>query len=118
MKVIFFQGGTENGAEYISIYSLFLFLFCCVTSRDMFVTSSVTSCDMSVTKWSRCSFDWMITKKNALKILEGTYANKGGTDKSGNSVQGFVSRIRQYIFVRIYIYIFFILILILLRDIT
>ncbi len=39
-------------------------------------------------KWSRCSFDWMITKKNALKILEGTYANKGGTDKSGNSVQG------------------------------
>lgn len=30
-------------------------------------------------KWDGCSFDWMINKTNALKILEGTYKNKGGS---------------------------------------
>ena len=27
-------------------------------------------------KWNKCSFDWIINKRNALKILEGNYANK------------------------------------------
>lgn len=29
-------------------------------------------------RWNGCSFDWLINKTNALKVLEGTYANKGG----------------------------------------
>ncbi|WP_024346552.1 phage replisome organizer N-terminal domain-containing protein [Lacrimispora indolis] len=29
-------------------------------------------------KWNGCSFDWLINKTNALKILEGNYQNKGG----------------------------------------
>lgn len=29
-------------------------------------------------KWGKCSFDWIVNKKNALKILEGNYSNKGG----------------------------------------
>lgn len=28
--------------------------------------------------WAGCAFDWLIKKKNALKVLEGTYANKSG----------------------------------------
>jgi len=31
-------------------------------------------------RWNGCSFDWLINKTNALKVLEGTYANKGGAD--------------------------------------
>ena len=30
-------------------------------------------------KWNACSFDWLINKTNALKTLEGTYQNKGGS---------------------------------------
>ena len=36
-------------------------------------------------KWGKCSFDWIVNKKNALKILEGNYANKGG---AGNGMGG------------------------------
>lgn len=35
-------------------------------------------------KWQGCSFDWLINKANALKILEGNYKNKGGV-KDGHS---------------------------------
>ena len=28
--------------------------------------------------WTGCAFDWLIKKKNALKVLEGTYTNKWG----------------------------------------
>ncbi len=28
--------------------------------------------------WTGCAFDWLIKKTNALKVLEGTYANKSG----------------------------------------
>lgn len=31
-------------------------------------------------KWRKCSFDWILKKQNALKILEGNYANKGSRD--------------------------------------
>lgn len=31
-------------------------------------------------KWGKCSFDWIINKTNALKILEGNYTNKGGAE--------------------------------------
>lgn len=30
-------------------------------------------------KWVKCSFDWIVNKKNALKILEGNYENERGT---------------------------------------
>ena len=29
-------------------------------------------------KWVKCSFDWIVNKKNALKILEGNYENERG----------------------------------------
>ncbi len=29
-------------------------------------------------KWGKCSFDWIVNKKNALKILEGNYGNERG----------------------------------------
>lgn len=29
-------------------------------------------------KWAKCSFDWIVNKKNALKILEGNYENERG----------------------------------------
>lgn len=35
-------------------------------------------------KWQGCSFDWLINKANALKILEGNYKNKGGV-RDGHS---------------------------------
>ena len=35
-------------------------------------------------RWNGCSFDWLINKTNALKILEGTYANKGGVNHARN----------------------------------
>lgn len=35
-------------------------------------------------KWNGCSFDWLINKTNALKILEGNYTNKGGTTGGRN----------------------------------
>lgn len=31
-------------------------------------------------KWNGCSFDWLINKTNALKVLEGNYQNKGGAE--------------------------------------
>lgn len=31
-------------------------------------------------KWDGCSFDWLMNKANALKVLEGNYKNKGGFD--------------------------------------
>lgn len=31
-------------------------------------------------RWKGCSFDWLINKSNALKVLEGTYANRAGKD--------------------------------------
>lgn len=33
-------------------------------------------------RWNGCSFDWLINKTNALKVLEGTYANKGGENNA------------------------------------
>lgn len=41
-------------------------------------------------KWNGCSFDWIINKANALKILEGNYTNKGGVnhDASGGTGAG------------------------------
>lgn len=38
-------------------------------------------------RWNGCSFDWLINKTNALKVLEGTYANKGGVN-NGRSNTG------------------------------
>ncbi|MDD3477388.1 MAG: phage replisome organizer N-terminal domain-containing protein [Candidatus Izemoplasmatales bacterium] len=42
-------------------------------------------------KWTGCSFDWLLNKTNVLKILEGTYKNKGGAtdgrNYSGNNEQ-------------------------------
>lgn len=35
-------------------------------------------------RWNGCSFDWLINKTNALKVLEGTYANKGGATNARN----------------------------------
>lgn len=35
-------------------------------------------------KWNGCSFDWLINKTNALKILEGNYTNKGGAQGGRN----------------------------------
>lgn len=32
-------------------------------------------------RWNGCSFDWLIEKKNALKVLEGTYVNRKETNK-------------------------------------
>lgn len=36
-------------------------------------------------RWGGCSFDWLINKTNALKVLEGTYANKGGANNVNGS---------------------------------
>lgn len=36
-------------------------------------------------RWGGCSFDWLINKTNALKVLEGTYANKGGANNVRSS---------------------------------
>lgn len=38
-------------------------------------------------KWGKCSFDWIINKKNALKILEGNYANEGGGSNGRNGTE-------------------------------
>ena len=35
-------------------------------------------------KWNGCSFDWLINKTNALKVLEGNYKNKGGAGGGRN----------------------------------
>lgn len=35
-------------------------------------------------KWNGCSFDWLINKTNALKVLEGNYTNKGGAPGGRN----------------------------------
>lgn len=35
-------------------------------------------------KWNGCSFDWIINKTNALKIVEGNYTNKGGVNNASN----------------------------------
>lgn len=36
-------------------------------------------------KWNGCSFDWLINKTNALKVLEGNYTNKGGATGGRNN---------------------------------
>lgn len=38
-------------------------------------------------KWNGCSFDWLINKTNALKVLEGQYQNKGGVSNAGRTDQ-------------------------------
>lgn len=38
-------------------------------------------------KWNGCSFDWLINKTNALKVLEGQYQNKGGVSNVGRTDQ-------------------------------
>lgn len=38
-------------------------------------------------KWNGCSFDWLIDKTNALKVLEGQYQNKGGVSNAGRTDQ-------------------------------
>ena len=35
-------------------------------------------------RWKGCSFDWLIDKKNALKVIEGTYANREEPNKPRN----------------------------------
>lgn len=43
-------------------------------------------------KWDGCSFDWLLNKANALKVLEGNYKNKGGANNgrnTGNSESGY-----------------------------
>lgn len=35
-------------------------------------------------KWDGCSFDWLINKKNALKVLEGNYSNNKSRGGAGN----------------------------------
>ncbi len=47
--------------------------------------------------WRGCAFDWLINKANALKVLEGTYANKehvrgGNTEKRTNKFSDFPQR--------------------------
>ena len=37
--------------------------------------------------WNGCSFDWLINKTNALKVLEGKYANKAGTNKTKSNMR-------------------------------
>ena len=41
--------------------------------------------------WRGCAFDWLINKKNALKVLEGTYANRAGGG-NGNAFSNFPQR--------------------------
>ena len=36
-------------------------------------------------RWNGCSFDWLIDKKNALKVLEGTYMNREQPNKPRDS---------------------------------
>ncbi len=45
-------------------------------------------------KWNGCSFDWIINKTNALKIVEGNYINKGGGnyDRGGGTDAGNAGR--------------------------
>ena len=45
-------------------------------------------------KWNGCSFDWIINKTNALKIVEGNYINKGGGnhDRDGGTGAGNAGR--------------------------
>ena len=45
-------------------------------------------------KWNGCSFDWIINKTNALKIVEGNYTNKGGGnyDRGGGTDAGNAGR--------------------------
>ena len=38
-------------------------------------------------KWNGCSFDWLINKTNALRVLEGQYQNKGGVSNAGRTDQ-------------------------------
>lgn len=38
-------------------------------------------------KWNGCSFDWLVNKTNALKVLEGQYQNKGGVSNAGRTDQ-------------------------------
>lgn len=38
-------------------------------------------------RWNGCSFDWLINKTNALKVLEGQYQNKGGVSNAGRTDQ-------------------------------
>ena len=38
-------------------------------------------------KWNGCSFDWLINKTNAIKVLEGQYQNKGGVSNAGRTDQ-------------------------------
>lgn len=38
-------------------------------------------------KWNGCSFDWLINKTNALKVIEGQYQNKGGVSNAGRTDQ-------------------------------
>lgn len=38
-------------------------------------------------KWNGCSFDWLINKTNALKVLEGQYQNKGGVSNARRTDQ-------------------------------
>ncbi|MCI9357235.1 MAG: hypothetical protein HFH59_06760 [Lachnospiraceae bacterium] len=38
--------------------------------------------------WRGCSFDWLMNKTNALKVLEGNYADKGNGGGPGGSPEG------------------------------
>lgn len=58
-------------------------------------------------RWNYCSFDWLINKTNALKVIEGQYVNKGGghnarnnegdcpTDEGGRTTQNALERFRR-----------------------
>ena len=43
-------------------------------------------------RWRGCSFDWLMNKTNALKVLEGNYADKGNGGGPGGSPGGGNSR--------------------------
>ena len=35
-------------------------------------------------KWGGCNFDWLINYNNFIKVIEGTYDNRNGSNSSGS----------------------------------
>lgn len=58
-------------------------------------------------KWNGCSFEWLLNKTNALKVIEGQYSNKGGgssvrndrtndsKDQGGSTTENALERFRR-----------------------
>ena len=57
-----------------TVYERLHAIFCLANDSD-FLSGRIGN-------WNGCSFDWLINKTNALKVLEGTYANKGSADNT------------------------------------